>query len=92
MGTMKLLLKFICYSKLVVSSFPGNFTLKFEDEEFAFIDLDSPGHLSDRKSNILMVSEPESELSNIVPESNKNHNLLNLACSHATSGYSFDVS
>ena len=92
MGTIKLLLKFISYSKMVVSSFPGNFTLKFEDEEFGFIDLDSPVYLTDRKSNFLMVSEPVSELSNTVPESNKNHNLLNLASSHAASGYSFDVS
>ena len=55
-----------------VDSFPANFTVKFEDKEFGFIDLDRPVQLTDRKSNILMVSKPESELSNIVPELNKN--------------------
>ena len=69
----------------VADSFPANFTLNFEDKQFGFIDLDSPVQLTDRKSNILMVSEPESELSNIVPELNKNHNSSNLASSPATS-------
>ena len=55
-------------------SFPAKFLLKFEDKEFCFIDLDSPVPWTDTKSNILMVSEPESELSNIVTELNKNHN------------------
>ena len=68
----------------VVDSFPANFTLKFEGKELGFIDLDSPVQLTDRKSNILMVSEPESELSNIVPELSKNHNSPNLASSPAT--------
>ena len=68
-----------------VDSFPANFTLKFEDKESGFIDLDSPVQLTDRKSNILMVSEPESELSNIVPELNKNRNSPNLTSSPATS-------
>ena len=49
-----------------VDSFPANFTLKFEDKEFGFLDLDSPVRLTGRKSNILMVSKPESELSNIL--------------------------
>ena len=68
-----------------VDSFSANFTLKFEDKEFRFIDLDSPVQLTDRKPKILMVSEPESELSNITPELNKNHNSLNLLISPATS-------
>ena len=68
-----------------VDSFPANFTLKFEDKKFGFIDLESPVQLTDRKSNILMVSEQESELSNIIPKLNKNHNLPNLASSSATS-------
>ena len=67
-----------------VDSFPANFTLKFEDKEFGFIDLDSPFQLTDRKSNILMVSKPESELSNIVLELNKSHISPNLANSSAT--------
>ena len=70
---------------IAVDSFPANFTLKFEDKEFGYIDLDSPVQLTDRKSNILMVSEPESELSNIVSELNKNHNSSNLASSPAIS-------
>ena len=41
--------------------------------------------LTDRKSNILMVIDPDSELSNVVPELNKNHNSPNLASSPATS-------
>ena len=90
MAATKLLVKFRSYSKLVVNdsanlydivkttykvvdSFPANFTLKFEGKE-----------LTGRKSNILMVSEPESELSNIVPELSKNHNSPNLASSPAT--------
>ena len=99
MAATKLLVKFRSYSKLVVTndfanlhdtykavdSFPANFTLKFEDKEFGFIDLESPVQLTDRKSNILMVSEQESELSNIIPKLNKNHNLPNLASSSATS-------
>ena len=68
-----------------VDSFSANFTLKFEDKEFRFIDLDSPVQLTDRKPNILMVSEPESELSNIAPELKKNHNSLNGVFSPATS-------
>ena len=39
-------------------SFPAKFSLKFEDKEFCFIDLDSPVQWTDTKSNILMVSEP----------------------------------
>ena len=75
MATTKLLVKFRSYAKLVVTndfankavdSFPANFTLKFEDKEFGFLDLDSPVRLTGRKSNILMVSKPESELSNIL--------------------------
>ena len=68
-----------------VDSFPANFTLKFEDKEFGFIDLDIPFQLTDRKSNILMVSKPESELSNIVLELNKNHISPNLVSSPTTS-------
>ena len=68
-----------------VDSFPANFTLTFEDKEFGFIDLDSPVQLTNRKSNFFMVGEPESELSNIVAELNKNHNSPNLASSRATS-------
>ena len=99
MAATKLLVKFRSYSKMVVTndfanlydtykavdSFPANFTLKFEDKEFGFIDLESPVQLTDRKSNILMVNEQESELSNIIPKLNKNHNLPNLASSSATS-------
>ena len=103
MATIKLLVKFRSYSKLVVTndfanlydivkttykavdSFPANFTLKFEGKEFGFIDLESPVQLTDKKSNISIVSEPESQLSNIVPELNKNHNSPNLASSPATS-------
>ena len=43
-----------------VDSFPANFTLKFEGKEFGFIDFESPVQLTDRKSNISIVSEPES--------------------------------
>ena len=68
-----------------VDSLPANFTLKFEDKEFGFINLDSPVQLTDRKSNILMASEPQSELRNIVPELNKNNNSANLASPPATS-------
>ena len=66
-----------------VDSFPANFTLKFEDKEFGFIDLDRPVQLTGSKTNILMVSEPESELSNIVRHLNKNRILPNLASSPA---------
>ena len=66
-----------------VDSFPANFTLKFEDKEFGFIDLDRSVQLTGSKTNILMVSEPESELSNIVRELNKNRNLPNLSSSPA---------
>ena len=66
-----------------VDSFPANFTLKFEDKEFGFIDLDRPVQLTGSKTNILMVSEPESELSNIVRHLNKNCILPNLASSPA---------
>ena len=68
-----------------VDSFPTNFTLKFEDKEFGFIDFESPFQLTDRTSNILMVSKPESELSNIVLELNKNHISPNLDSSPTTS-------
>ena len=68
-----------------VDNFPANFTLKFEDNEFGFIDLDSSVKLTERKLNILMVSETERELSNIVPELNKNHNSPSLVSSPATS-------
>ena len=68
-----------------VDSVPANFTLDFQDKEFGSIDLVSPVQLTDRKSNILMVSDPDSELSNIVPELNKNHNSPNLASPPATS-------
>ena len=74
-----------------VDSFPANFTLKFEDKEFGFIDLDRPVQLTGSKTNILMVSEPESELSNIVHELNKNRILPNLASSPARLMYVLDV-
>ena len=74
-----------------VDSFPANFTLKFEDKEFGFIDLDRPVQLTGIKTNILMVSEPESELSNIVRELNKNRILPNLASSPARLMYVLDV-
>ena len=32
-----------------IVSFPANFTLKFEDKEFDFIDLDSPIQITNRK-------------------------------------------
>ena len=68
-----------------VDSVPANFTLDFQDKEFGSIDSVSPVQLTDRKSNILMVTDPDSELNNIVPEFNKNHNSPNLASSPATS-------
>ena len=38
-----------------LNGFPTYFSLQYEDNEFGFVDLDSPIQLADRKSNILLV-------------------------------------
>ena len=38
-----------------LNGFPTYFSLQYEDNEFGFVDLDSPTQLADRKSNILLV-------------------------------------
>ena len=38
-----------------LTGFPTYFNLRYEDNKFGFVDLDSPIQLADQKSNILLV-------------------------------------
>ena len=51
-----------------LNGFPTCFNLQYEDNEFGFVDLDSPIQLADRKSNILLVKtdSPENEVNDAV--------------------------
>ena len=51
-----------------LNGFPTCFSLQYEDNEFGFVDLDSPIQLADRKSNILLVKtdSPENEVNDAV--------------------------
>ena len=51
-----------------LNGFPTCFSLQYEDNEFGFVDLDSPIQLADRKSNILLVKTdpPENEVNDTV--------------------------
>ena len=56
-----------------LNGFPTYFCLQYEDNEFGFVDLDSPIELADRKSNILLVkiNSPENEVNYTVLATSK---------------------
>ena len=55
--------------KIYQGNLPRSFSVKYDDKEFAIVDLDSPIQLADRKSNILYIEEEVNELQNAPSES-----------------------
>ena len=54
--------------KIYQGNLPRSFSVKYDDEEFGIVDLDSPTQLADRKSNIY-IEEEVSEFQNASSES-----------------------
>ena len=56
-----------------LNGFPTYFSLQYEDNEFGFVDLDSPIQLADQKSNMLLVKtdSPENEVNDTILTASK---------------------